>query len=59
MIARKKIQLNARMLALHEKSGLPMGRSIRKVDGRDSENLQKKRYAARFMAKPLEEAQKD
>ena len=37
---------------------MKMGRSIRKVDGRDSENLQKKRYAAQFMTKPLEEAKK-
>ena len=28
------------------KNGLPMGRSIWKVDGRDSEDLQKKRYVA-------------
>ena len=28
------------------KNDLPMGRSIWKVDGRDSENLQKKRYVA-------------
>jgi len=28
------------------KSGLPMGKPIWKVDGRDSENLQKKRYVA-------------
>ena len=40
------------------KNGLPMGRSIWKVDGRDSENLQKKRYVAQFMQSPSKRPKK-